>query len=155
MNAYNERQQFLVAVDPHLSPKGKTSVRAFAASLPVKFKIMAWTVYIDALAVSVVDNEGEKRMYLVEADSFNPTAPLQQEQVEYAARLLDLVSLIVPRRLAQEEIGDALERTHRLASLGRPRWEIWLKVSTTVFWVLVNSLREITSAVRGRASAKP
>lgn len=67
---------------------------------------------------------------------------------------LEFVSLLVPRRIAEEEIGDALEQIHRLSCLGRPRWQLWLKVMTTLFWVLINSIREITSAVRGRASAK-
>ena len=69
--------------------------------------------------------------------------------------ILEFVTLLVPRRIAEEEIGGALEQIHYLSSLGRPRWQLWLKVVTTLFWVCLNSLREITSAVRGRASAKP
>lgn len=75
--------------------------------------------------------------------------------IRRSINVLDSLSLLVPRRLAEEEIGDALERVRNLVRLGRPRWHVWLKVATTVFWVCLNSLREITSAVRGRASAKP
>jgi hypothetical protein len=74
--------------------------------------------------------------------------------IRRSINILDSLSLFVPRRLAEEEIGDALERVQYLARLGRPRWQIWLKVATSVFWVCLNSLREIISAVRGRASVK-
>jgi hypothetical protein len=83
---------------------------------------------------------------------FHASSPLDAER---AGKVLDLLSLVVSRRIGQEDIGDALECLHRLACLGCPRWQLWLKTASTVFWVLLNSLREITSAVRGRASAKP
>lgn len=69
--------------------------------------------------------------------------------------MLECLALTVPRRIAEEDLGDALECIYLLRLLGRPRWKTWLKVAATVFWVLINSLREITSAVRGRARAKP
>ncbi|HVF58250.1 MAG TPA: hypothetical protein VNJ70_00315 [Thermoanaerobaculia bacterium] len=75
--------------------------------------------------------------------------------IRRSINIVDALSLFVPPRLAEEEIGDAIERVRDLVRLGRPRWHVWLKVATTVFWVCLNSLREITSAVRGRASAKP
>jgi len=64
--------------------------------------------------------------------------------------IFDFVSLLVPRRLANEELGDALEVINREIAKRRPRWRIWLKVGTTLFWITINSLRWICGAFRGR-----
>lgn len=64
--------------------------------------------------------------------------------------IFDFVSLLVPRRLANEELGDALEVINREIAKRRPRWRIWLKVGTTLFWITINSLRWISGAFRGR-----
>lgn len=64
--------------------------------------------------------------------------------------VLDTVSLLVPRRLADEEIGDALEEIYRLVREDRPQLKVWLKVCSTVFWIGINSLREIVASLLGR-----
>jgi F0F1-type ATP synthase membrane subunit a len=63
-----------------------------------------------------------------------------------ALSLLEIASLFVPKRLAEEEIGDAREIINGLDS----RLKIYLVVSCTIFWVCINAIREITSALSGK-----
>ena len=74
-------------------------------------------------------------------------------QPKRALALLDLASLLAPKRVREEEIGDALEDIHRRLSQGQPAWKIYLRVASTLFWVAINSLREITGALLGRSKA--
>lgn len=69
---------------------------------------------------------------------------------ERARRVLDAVSACVPKRLADEEIGDALELITRMETEGRSKFLCWTKVATTVFWVAVNALREIRRSWKGK-----
>ena len=52
---------------------------------------------------------------------------------EAAVRILEVLSLLVPRRISGEEIGDAMEVITRLAAYGRPAWQIYLHVVSTTF----------------------
>jgi len=66
------------------------------------------------------------------------------------ATVFDLIELLVPRRIADEEIGDALELIGRLAAEGRPRWQIYLKAASATFFVLLNAVREVSSSLLGK-----
>jgi hypothetical protein len=57
-----------------------------------------------------------------------------------AKKAFDLLEALVPQRIANEEIGDALELIHRWVKARRPKWMIYLKVATTFFWVLTHSV---------------
>jgi hypothetical protein len=59
--------------------------------------------------------------------------------IRKAEHALDLLSSLVPKRIANEEIGDALEQIHAMAKARRPRWFIYLKVGTTFIWVTVHT----------------
>ena len=61
-----------------------------------------------------------------------------------------LVEALVPRRIADEEIGDALERIEKFRREGRPRWCITLVVASTVFWVVVHAIRDVGARMRSR-----
>jgi hypothetical protein len=61
-----------------------------------------------------------------------------------------IIALLAPRRIYEEEIGDALEVIAWLRSSGAPRWQIMLKVASATIWVLINSVRHIVSAALGR-----
>lgn len=74
-----------------------------------------------------------------------------QVAVRKAGAVLDFATLLMPKRLVNEEIGDAIEAMHIMAmDSGCPRWKIWLKVFTTCFWIGLNAMRNITSAVLGK-----
>ncbi len=66
------------------------------------------------------------------------------------ARGFDFIELLVPKRVAAEEIGDAMELIARLLREGGPAWQIYLKAITTAFFVLLNGVREVTSSLLGK-----
>jgi hypothetical protein len=57
-----------------------------------------------------------------------------------------VLEVIVPKRLAREELGDAEEYINRR---GTSSCAIYLKMGTTVFWSLINATRELIGALRG------
>lgn len=65
--------------------------------------------------------------------------------------LFRMMALVLPRRLWEEELGDALEVLHALRKSDAPSWQIRLKIFSTFAWGLVNALREIMSAATGQA----
>jgi hypothetical protein len=74
------------------------------------------------------------------------------DTIARAGFALDLLSAIVPRRIANEEIGDALEVIHELAKAQRPRFFIYIKVITTYWWVLLHTLLHYGERVAGIVS---
>lgn len=104
-----------------------------------------------ARSVLIIQRDEHGNYSLDESDvEGEPGPPLAADQL----MALQVVALLVPRRVCEEEIGDALELIQRLQALGAPRWQIRLKIASTVFWVLVNGVRYIVSAVRGREKGK-
>ncbi|WP_140875226.1 hypothetical protein [Myxococcus xanthus] len=69
--------------------------------------------------------------------------------VQRATWMLDLLSMWVPKRLASEEIGDALERINAMSAAGRPFWFIYLKVATTSWWVTWHSVLHYAERIAG------
>jgi hypothetical protein len=64
------------------------------------------------------------------------------------------ITLILPQRLCEEDLGDAIEEISRLERAGAGRWQIRLIIASTHFWLLLNALREITSGLIGAAPSK-
>lgn len=67
-----------------------------------------------------------------------------------ARTVFSALALILPTRIADEEIGDALELINRLSREGRPLWQIYLETVTTVFWVSIDAIRVFSGALLGR-----
>ncbi len=59
------------------------------------------------------------------------------------ARMFDVFSLILPTRLANEEIGDAMEDIERRIARGCPAWHVWVKIISTMFWALAHAAGSI------------
>ena len=98
-----------------------------------------------ALARHITQAAGVRRRLMQKASKLitgPPTElfPEEQQVIEQARKALDLLEALVPRRIANEEIGDAQEYIHRMVAAHRPRWMIYLKVVTTYFWILTHSL---------------
>ena len=77
----------------------------------------------------------------------------RMKALQRAANALDWIELIFPRRIANEEIGDAREIMARIAadsSCSNPSLKMGVKALTTVFWVVVNSIRLIRSSWLGK-----
>ena len=73
--------------------------------------------------------------------------------VHRASRALSWLEVVFPKRVLNEEIGDALEVISRIARDPRSSHravKIALKVVTTTFWVVVNSVRVISSSLFGK-----
>ena len=67
-----------------------------------------------------------------------------------AASVLGIVSAILPARVENEELGDALEGIEARIVAGCPRHEILLKIYATVFWLLWHT---VLYAVKGVTDA--
>jgi hypothetical protein len=70
-----------------------------------------------------------------------------------ARQVFDWLEVVFPRRVTSEEIGDALETIHGLATdpaCSRPGLKIAVKTVTTIFWVVLNSIRLISSSILGK-----
>ena len=66
---------------------------------------------------------------------------------------LKWVQILLPRRIRDEEIGDALEDLHRIVNdptCPNVRRAVRWKVVTTWFWVIVHAVRNVTSAILGK-----
>ena len=66
-------------------------------------------------------------------------------------RAFRVLELVIAGRIANEEIGDAMEAITMLHQEGRPAWQIQVKVISTVFWVLVHAMHAV---FRGPAKQK-
>ncbi|MFP2905950.1 hypothetical protein ACLESD_13010 [Pyxidicoccus sp. 3LFB2] len=79
-----------------------------------------------------------------------PTSrPAGARSLHRATSALDFLGTLVPKRIANEEIGDALEQIHAMVKARRPRWFITIKVSTTFFWVAVHTGLHYAERVAG------
>lgn len=77
---------------------------------------------------------------------------LQMGQVRFGPRprsaenmALSWLRLVLPKRMYEEEVGDAYEVLADLSAADSPRWQRWLKVGTTISWALINAARYIVS----------
>ena len=62
--------------------------------------------------------------------------------VQRAERWLGLLGRLVDARIANEEVGDALERMSQVARAGAPGWALYGMACVSTFWVLVHGVRE-------------
>ncbi|NPC70034.1 hypothetical protein HPP05_09795 [Corallococcus exiguus] len=59
--------------------------------------------------------------------------------IERSRTTLNILSALVPKRVSNEEIGDALEFIARMEKERRSKWLVHLKVATTWFWVTIHT----------------
>jgi hypothetical protein len=81
----------------------------------------------------------------------NGEASREREQKK-PPRTFVLAALVLPGRLCKEDLGDALEVVARLRDHDAPAWQVRLKIISTLFWLVINTARELTSVVHGSAS---
>jgi transcriptional regulator with XRE-family HTH domain len=63
-----------------------------------------------------------------------------------ATTIFSVIEAALPKRLANEELGDALEYI-----AAHPRgWRVWVKIVSTIFWTGLNTVREWRSAFGGK-----
>ncbi len=66
---------------------------------------------------------------------------VEVQTIARVSRVLNLVGRLVPSRIADEELGDAEEHILRMVERGKPPRLVYLKVMTTILWMLLNALR--------------
>ncbi|WP_434390607.1 hypothetical protein [Melittangium boletus] len=67
----------------------------------------------------------------------------------HAEIALDLLSALVPKRIATEEVGDALEYINKMRAMKKPSWLVFLKVVSTFWWVIIHTLLHYTERIAG------
>lgn len=77
------------------------------------------------------------------AGTKQPRAPEVPSALRRANRVFEILELVVPARIAKEEIGDAMEVIAMLTQRGRPAWHIYVKLFATIFWVFVHAAHEV------------
>jgi hypothetical protein len=81
------------------------------------------------------------------AAAAGPTAMTRERPplpARVAAKLFSVAEALLPKRIASEELGDAEEFIN---TPGRPTALRWIKVFSALFWVTVNSLKEVTGTL--------
>jgi hypothetical protein len=67
----------------------------------------------------------------------------QSRSLRQARTLLDLASFVLPRKITDETIGDAVEAIEKAAKEGVHPWKLQAKALICVFWAAVFTLREV------------
>lgn len=62
------------------------------------------------------------------------------------------LAILTPKRIWNEDVGDALETISAMERAGSPRLWIQAKIVSTYFWVLIAVVRELVAALTGRKS---
>lgn len=74
-----------------------------------------------------------------------PWAPAREAMhpvVRCAERWLGFLGRFIDSRIANEELGDALERMARVARAGAPAWVLYSMVGVSAFWALTHAVSE-------------
>jgi len=61
----------------------------------------------------------------------------------------DLLALLLPKRLRNEDQGDYLEVINKLQRDGAAKWKIYLKMITTSVFLFANAVHELASRLKG------
>lgn len=83
--------------------------------------------------------------------AMSPSGP---RTVRRAAFALDVLSCLVSQRIANEEVGDAMESILKLVAAERPKWLVYLKVAATwvrALWHSACDVAERVAAIIGKA----
>ena len=69
-----------------------------------------------------------------------------------AGHAFSWLAILTPKRIWNEDVGDALETICAMERAGCSRLKIKAKVISTYFWVLIAVARELVAALTGRKS---
>lgn len=82
-------------------------------------------------------------------------ATVSSRRAKWALGILAWCETLLPRRLRNEDLGDALEDLARFSREGRSDWHLLGKAITTALVLLVNAVREVAVASLGKRNAGP
>jgi hypothetical protein len=69
-----------------------------------------------------------------------------------AENVFHYLGLVIPLRLRKEDEGDALETINNLVAQGKPQWEVYVKLTSAIGWILANAAREIVTSFAKKGS---
>lgn len=102
--------------------------------------------YDRAMTASEMETEDRTNSEMETVDRTTALVPSAEDYprvLRQANQILDIIELLVPKRIADEELGDAMESMGALIKRGRPVWQIRVKLVSTVFWVIVHTFHHI------------
>ncbi|HEY0096691.1 MAG TPA: hypothetical protein VGB96_20335 [Archangium sp.] len=83
----------------------------------------------------------------------SPAAPVHHV-VRRVEGFLGLLGRCASTRVANEELGDALELLHKLAGVGVPAWMLYAQAGMSAFWALVHTAQDAALRLTGRQRAE-
>jgi hypothetical protein len=72
-----------------------------------------------------------------------PPKPRGPRGLQRAGRFLEVVGAGMTRRIANEELGDALERLDKVAGAGAPAWVLYAMAGVSAFWAATHAAQEL------------
>lgn len=78
----------------------------------------------------------------------SPSAP-EHQVVRRVEGFLGLLGRCTSARVANEELGDALELLHKLAGVGVPAWMLYAQAGVSAFWALVHTVQDAAHRLTG------
>jgi hypothetical protein len=79
--------------------------------------------------------------------------PERSEVLLEAARIFESLGAHIPKRVSDEELGDALEALHRMVKEGQPRWKLHARLLSTLFWASAHAVQDYLHHVAGAKTA--
>lgn len=58
-----------------------------------------------------------------------------------AVRAFNFTALLLPKRVLDEDLGDAMEQINTLRAAGGPRWQIYLKIISSILWAIWSAVK--------------
>ncbi|HYO71479.1 MAG TPA: hypothetical protein VEU33_35900 [Archangium sp.] len=83
---------------------------------------------------------------LLRVDPVGPEHPV----VRRVEGFLGLWGRWASSRVANEELGDALELIHKLAGVGVPAWMLYAQAGVSAFWALAHTVQDAALRLTGR-----
>ena len=75
-----------------------------------------------------------------------------QPDMARVSRAFSWLAALTPKRIWDEDVGDAIETIYAMERAGCSRFMIRLKITSAWFWVLIAVIRELLAALTGRKS---
>ena len=80
------------------------------------------------------------------------TVPIDPKWYWRPARTFSWLAILTPRRIWNEDVGDALETIEAMRRAKCSKLQVQAKIISTYFWVLIAAIRELIAALTGRKS---
>lgn len=74
----------------------------------------------------------------------------RQKRLVLTIRVLDLLAEVLPKRIADEELGDAKEYLQLRMREGRPLWQLRIAAVSRMFWACVHAIGYFRRVISGK-----